>query len=85
MALQDTINDVAGKGPAVKNRVDILLDTLLQDKPEDFTTLKAALRDPSVRAVTLTKALRAEYGHETVNDTSVSHWRTKNLREVNGL
>jgi tryptophan 2,3-dioxygenase len=85
MALKNTLAELSGKGPASKNRVDILLDMLLQEKPEDFTTLKAALRDPSVRAVVLTKALRAEYGHTTVNDTSVRDWRTKNQREVTGL
>jgi hypothetical protein len=86
MALQDTLTHISGKAPATKNRVDLLLDKLRDEKPDDYKTLYAALRDLNVRPATLTMSLRVEYkDHDVVTDTSVSHWRSKNLREVNGL
>lgn len=85
MALSDTLSELTGNSPATKNRVDLLLEKLLDESPEDFTTLTLALQDKSIRPVVLTKAIRKEYGIATVTDTSVSHWRTKNLREVTGL
>lgn len=83
MALQDTLSELVGKAPATKNRVDLLLDKLAGTP--DGETLMAALRDKGLRPVVLTAAIRKEYGVATVTDTSVSHWRAKNLAEVTGL
>lgn len=83
MALQDRLAELAGKGPATKNRVDILLDELAGS--DDGETLTAALNTPKITAASLTRALRTEYGQTVVTDTSVDAWRRKNLAEVNGL
>lgn len=86
MALQDTLAELSSKGPAVKNRVDILLEKLKVEAPEDYRTLTFALRDKNLRAAALTKAIRQEYGIDTVKDQSVSEWRRKSTpAEVNGL
>lgn len=85
MALQDTLSELVGKAPATKNRVDLLLSKLEAAGSDDHDTLLAALRDKGLRPATLTKAIRKEYGIATVTDTSVAHWRAKNLAEVNGL
>ena len=83
MALSDTLTHFAGKAPAPKNRIDILLDKLAETP--DGQTLAFALRDPNVRQSTLTNALRKEYGEGAVTDHSVGEWRRKNIREVDGL
>jgi hypothetical protein len=85
MALQDSLDELAGKAVAVKNRVDLLLDQLKAEKPEDYRTLTFALRDKNLRPADLTRAVRKEYGYHSVKDQSVSEWRRKNLAEVNGL
>jgi len=85
MSLQDTLSELAGTAPATKNRVDLLLDKLKAEAPEDHRTLSFALRDRNLRAATLTQAIKKEYGIATVTDTSVSHWRKKNNVEVTGL
>jgi hypothetical protein len=85
MSLSETLLDLAGKAPASKNRVELLLGKLKVEAPDDYATLGAALQDLSLRPVVLTKAIRREYGVDTVTDTSVSHWRRKNLAEVDGL
>jgi hypothetical protein len=85
MALQDSLDELAGKSPARKNRVDLLLEKLKAEAPDDYRTLTVALHDKNLRPVVLTAAIRKEYGTATVTDTSVSHWRSKNNAEVNGL
>jgi hypothetical protein len=85
MALFETLAELEGNSPAKKNRVDLLLDKLSTTMPDDHATLLAALQNKTLRSVVLTKALRQEYGIATVTDTSVSHWRRKNLGEVDGL
>ena len=85
MALSDTISELTGKSPATKNRVDLLLDKLKVDAPEDYKTLTFALRDKNLRPVVLTKAIRKEYGIATVTDHSISDWRSKNIAELTGL
>lgn len=83
MALSDTISQFAGRAPAQKNRVDILLDRL--EGTADGDTLKAALRDKSIRHATLASALRSEYGKDAATDHSVGEWRRRNLADVDGL
>jgi len=85
MALSDTLSELAGKAPATKNRIDILLDKLQVEAPEDFKTLTFALRDKNLAHHVVTKAIRKEYGHDTVKDDSVGEWRRKTQREVDGL
>lgn len=80
MALADKLQAHAGTGPATANRVKLLLDHL-EDTP-DHQVLLDALYSP-MRNVALTKALRAEYGHDVVTDTSVGEYRRS--REVTGL
>lgn len=82
MALSDTLVSITSKAPAVKNRVDILLNSIELD---DLRTLETALNNPLIRAVDLTRALRKEYGNDAVKDSSVSEWRKKNITDVNGL
>lgn len=83
MALLDTLNELAGTGPSTRNRVEILLDTLVGT--EDFPVLSAALRNKQVSAAKLTKALRTEYGSDVVKDNSVAEWRRRNSTELTGL
>lgn len=86
MALLDTLTELSGKSPASKSRVDILLDKLILEAPEDYKTLQQALRDPSLPHHVITKSLRREYGNAVVTDSSVGEWRRKNLpTSVNGL
>jgi hypothetical protein len=83
MALLDTLNMHTGKGPAITNRVKILLEKLADS--EDHATLLAALHDSSIRNAALTKALRAEYGSNAVTDSSVREYRVKHMAQVDGL
>lgn len=85
MALSDTLNAFTQKGPAPQNRVDILLDRLREENPDDYEALQTALMTKSVRGVVLTAALRKEYGKDAVRDRSVDDWRRKTHREINGL
>ncbi|WP_346927344.1 hypothetical protein [uncultured Arthrobacter sp.] len=86
MALADSVTHFAGKAPATKNRVDLLIDRLGAEKSPDLPILLSALRDGSLRPSALTNALRKEYGHDAVKDTSVSLWRRQHLvTDVNGL
>jgi hypothetical protein len=85
MALQDSLAELAGKSPARKNRVDLLLEKLKAEAPEDYKTLTFALRDKNLAHHVITKAIRKEYGIATVTDHSVGDWRSKNLRELTGL
>lgn len=84
MALSDTLNELAGSGPATRNRVNLLLDKLKEEGSDDYTILLAAL-DGGVRASVLTKALRKEYGHDIVKDSSVAEYRRSRNSQVTGL
>lgn len=88
MSLQDSLTHFAGKSPAAKNRIDLLLEKLFADgADEDFTTLTLALNNPHLRPSVLTNALRKEYGKDVVTGHSVGDWRRRNLdaTEVTGL
>lgn len=80
MALADKLQAHAGTGPASANRVKLLLSRI--EGTPDHQVLVDALNSP-IRNVALTKALRAEYGHDVVTDTSVGEYRRS--RQVNGL
>lgn len=82
MSLAKSLEAFTQTAPATKNRVDILLETLTG---EDLGTLTGALHNKLVRGADLTKALRKEYGHDVVRDSSVGEWRRKNLSELTGL
>jgi hypothetical protein len=83
VALLDTLNLHTGKGPAMANRVKLLLERLADS--DDHATLLAALYDPSIRHASLTKALQAEYGQAVVTATSVRDYRERHLTQVDGL
>lgn len=84
MALSDTLTGIVQNSPAARCRVETLLERL--EGTPDHEVLMAALRNKDIRAVDLTKALRIEYKDSTVvRDSSVSDWRRKHLREVDGL
>jgi hypothetical protein len=85
MALASTLNELAGTGPARQNRVATLLDKLKEDKSDDYTILLDALGNRHVTAATLTRALRKEYGHDIVKDSSVTEYRRSHSSEINGL
>lgn len=83
MALIDTLNLHTGRGPAMANRVKLLLERLA-DSP-DHAVLLAALYNPSIRHAALTKALHAEYGQNVVTATSVRDYRERHMTQVDGL
>lgn len=85
MALSDTLSELAGTGPARRNRVNILLDKLKEEGSDDYSILLDVLGNRQVSASTLTKALRKEYGHEVVKDSSVTEYRRHNNVSVTGL
>ena len=85
MALSDTLSDLAGTGPARQNRVITLLDKLKEEQSDDYTILLDALGNAGLRSATLTVALRKEYGHEVVKDSSVVEYRRSRRSEVTGL
>lgn len=85
MALSDTLSELAGTGPATRNRVSILLDKLKADGSDDYSILVDALDNKSLRSATLTKALRKEYGHDIVKDSSVTEYRRVRNIQVTGL
>ena len=85
MALSDTLSDLAGTGPARQNRVITLLDKLKEEQSDDYTILLDALGNRLVPAATLTKALRKEYGHDIVKDSSVTEYRRSHNVSVSGL
>lgn len=80
MALADTLQAHAGSGPASANRVKLLLSRI--EGTPDHQVLLDALGS-GMRHIELTKALRAEYGHDVVTDTSVGEYRRNS--QVNGL
>lgn len=79
MALRDRFTKTAPRA----NRVDALLEELKDS--EDLEVLQHALRSKSVSYIGLTKAIRAEYGHDVVEDNSVAEWRQAHLAEITGL
>lgn len=79
MALRDRLK----KSFTSANRVDVLLDELKDS--EDLEVLQHALRSKTVSYIGLTNALRAEYGHDALDDNSVSEWRQQHLAEITGL
>lgn len=86
MALSDTLADLAGTGPATRNRVSILLDTLKDGGSDDYSILVEALDNRTYSSAKLTKALRTEYGHDVVKDNSVAEYRRSYGRvELRGL
>ena len=85
MALVDALNELAGTGPAQRNRVAILLDRLDSENPGDAAALREALRNKTVRHAAITAALKSEYGHRIVTDTSVREYRINMDRQVTGL
>lgn len=85
MALSDTLSELAGTGPARRNRVLSLLDNLKTEQSDDYTILLDALNNRAVSASTLTKALRKEYGHEVVKDSSVTEYRRSHNIGLTGL
>lgn len=86
MALSDTLSELAGTGPAPRNRVLGLLDTLQAEKHDDYSILVDALDNKNISSAKLTKALRKEYGHDIVKDNSVAEYRRTHGRvELRGL
>jgi len=85
MALASTLSALAGTGPATRNRVSILLDKLKSEGSDDYSILVDALDNPAVRSSVLTKALRKEYGHDVVKDSSIGDYRRSRTLNVNGL
>lgn len=85
MALLDTLNDLAGTGPATRNRVSILLDRLKEDGSDDYTILLDALGNTSLSSAKITQALRKEYGHDVVKDNTVVEYRRTRRSELTGL
>ena len=81
MALADSLQAHIGNSPAPANRVKILLDRL--EGTPDHKVLVDALNS-QIRNIALTRALRAEYGHDVVTETSVGEYR-RSTRQVNGL
>ena len=85
MALLDTLSELAGTGPATRNRVSILLDQLKSDESNDYTILLDALANRAYSSAKLTKALRTEYGHDVVKDNSVAEYRRTHTMQLTGL
>ena len=85
MALSDSLSELAGTGPATRNRVVILLDRLKEEGSDDYSILVDALDNRGIRSATLTKALRKEYGHDIVKDSSVTEYRRSRNAQVTGL
>lgn len=81
--MSDAISE--SKSTLRKNKVSLLLDSLYQMDNGDYATLVKALADETLAAHVLTKALWKEYGADCVDDGSVSKYRTRSLRTVNGL
>ena len=80
MALSDTLSELTKN--ARRCKIERLLTTV---DAEDALTLRQALSNPHVKPVTLTKALRKEYGADAVTNHSVSDWRRRNTVELTGL
>lgn len=83
MALADAIVAVQLSPSRNINRVELLLKKL--EGTADHKVLMDSLADPYLPGAALTRAVRAEYGHDVVKDRSIDDWRRSNLRQVNGL
>lgn len=84
MAFVDALNKHNEVTVPRGNRVSVLLDRLAKDNTEDHAALLLALTDPNIRNITITRALREEYGHDVVKYNSVAEYRSK-FAPVNGL
>ena len=85
MALSDSLAELAGTGPATRNRVTILLDRLQEEGSDDYSILRDALGNRNLSSAKITQALRKEYGHDVVKDNSVDAWRRTTNANVTGL
>lgn len=63
---------------APKNRVELLLDELRQDEPEEYEALFYALEDTTVSNASITRTIKRLWGADRVKDTSVRAYRAKN-------
>lgn len=63
---------------AAKNRVELLLDELEQDEPEEYEALIHALQDLTVSNASITRTIKRLWGADKVKDTSVRAYRAKN-------
>lgn len=60
------------------NRVDILLDRLEQEDPENYENLIAALKNITITNASITRTIRNCWGFDAVTNTSVREYRHKN-------
>lgn len=77
-AFAKALNEDNQKAVAPKNRVELLLDRLEQDDPEDYEALINALKDTTVSNASITRTIKRVWGEDTVKETSVRSYRTQN-------
>lgn len=66
------------KSVAPKNRVDLLLDQLEQDEPDEYEALVHALEDTTNSNASITRTIKRLWGEDVVKETSVRSYRVQN-------
>lgn len=66
------------KSAAPKNRVELLLEQLEQDDPENLTSLMDALHNLTISNAAITRTIKRIWGEDAVKETSVRSYRAQN-------
>ncbi|ASX99273.1 hypothetical protein SEA_MOLIVIA_49 [Arthrobacter phage Molivia] len=74
----DALNADNARAIAPKNRVELLLDELEQDDPDNYEALIQALKDITNSNASITRTIKRIWGEDTVKTTSVRDYRVQN-------
>lgn len=74
----DELAAVTTKAVARKNRVELLLEQLSPEDPENYAALVDALEDTSISNAAITRTIKRVWGEDAVNQTSVRAYRVQN-------
>ncbi|ALY08439.1 hypothetical protein SEA_THUNDERCLAP_45 [Arthrobacter phage Thunderclap] len=78
MRFSEELAKTNGVSVAPKNRVELLLEDLAANDPENYTALLEALKETTNTNAAITRTIRKVWGQKAVTDTSVREYRHRN-------
>jgi len=74
----EELHKTNSKAVSPKNRVELLLEELDANEPENAASLREALEDFKVSNAAITRTIKRIWGEDTVKETSVRSYRAQN-------